>query len=40
MDKQKEKQFVEPKLDIIFFQNEDIICTSPADTIPDENLIP
>ena len=40
MDKQKEKKYEKPKMDIIIFQNEDIICTSPTATIPDENLIP
>lgn len=41
MDKQKEKQYVIPKLDIIVFQNEDVIFTSgPAAEIPDESLIP
>ena len=41
MDKQKEKQYVIPELDIIVFQNEDIIFTSgPAAEIPDENEVP
>ena len=40
MDKQKEKKYEKPKLDIITFQDEDIICTSPAAEIPDESVIP
>ena len=41
MDQQKEKKYEKPKMDIIVFQNEDIIFTSgPAAEIPDESLIP
>lgn len=40
MDNKKENNYVKPELDIIIFQTEDIICSSPAVTIPDEELIP
>ena len=40
MNQQKEKKYEKPKMDIITFQSEDIILTSPTDTIPDENLVP
>ena len=36
----KEKEFVKPTLEIVIFQIEDIVCTSPADTIDDEELVP
>ena len=40
MENKKEKKYVQPTLDIIVFEGEDIICTSPANTIEDENLVP
>ena len=40
MDNKKEKNYVKPELDIIIFQVEDIICSSPTATIPDEEIIP
>ena len=40
MDNKQEKKYVNPIADIVIFQEDDIICTSPAATIPDEDLIP
>lgn len=40
MENKKEKKYVQPTLEIIVFEGEDIICTSPANIISDEELIP
>lgn len=38
MDNNQEKKYVNPVADIVVFQEEDVIRTSPID-IPDEELI-
>ena len=40
MDNNQEKKYVNPTADIVIFQEEDVICGSPASTINDENEIP
>lgn len=37
---ENKKEYVKPTLEIIIFQTEDVIYTSPASTIEDEELVP
>ena len=39
MEKEQEKKYVKPTLDIVTFEIEDIICSSPVENV-DPELIP